>query len=69
MLQLQRMTTCLGKYEGRPSEQRGAGQHEESQVGFNGEADNESGKEGGCQLEEDAELVTNSILHFDQVAV
>ena len=44
-------------------------QHEECQVGFNGEADNESGKEGGCQLEEDAELVTNSILHFNQVTV
>ena len=61
--------TCPGKNEGCACEQWSAAQHEERQVGFNGKAHNESSKEGGRQLEEDAKLVTNSILHLDQVAV
>ena len=61
--------TCPGKNEGCACEQWSAAQHEERQVGFNGKAHNESSKEGGRQLEEDAKLVTNSILHFDQVTM
>ena len=61
--------TCPGKNEGCACEQWSAAQHEERQVGFNGKAHNESSKEGGGQLEKDAKLVTDSILHFDQVTV